>query len=162
MFIEPSCFHRRGIAGCLRVRSDVFAGGHGPGRPQDHLRRNCRATRTATREMGHAGRRDHRNEEHAGRHVHRGAPEACGPAGQGRARPTIRKAGSSSSRRIPGCGRLPAGKAISLVGEVSGQEVRPLGGIHYRYPVSQRRCSCGNRGRPAVLLWRRHRRFHRF
>ena len=27
------------------------------------------------------------------------------------------------------------GKRISLVGEVSGQEVRPLGGIHYRYPV---------------------------
>ncbi len=27
------------------------------------------------------------------------------------------------------------GKRISLVGEVTGQEVRPLGGIHYRYPV---------------------------
>lgn len=27
------------------------------------------------------------------------------------------------------------GKRISLVGLLSGQEVRPLGGIHYRYPV---------------------------
>jgi len=27
------------------------------------------------------------------------------------------------------------GKRISLVGEVAGQEVRPLGEMHYRYPV---------------------------
>jgi outer membrane lipoprotein len=27
------------------------------------------------------------------------------------------------------------GKRISLIGQVSGQEVRPLGEIHYRYPV---------------------------
>ncbi len=27
------------------------------------------------------------------------------------------------------------GKRISLVGEVTGQEVRPLGDMHYRYPV---------------------------
>lgn len=31
------------------------------------------------------------------------------------------------------------GKRISLVGEVTGQEVRPLGGIHYRYPVIESR-----------------------
>ncbi len=29
----------------------------------------------------------------------------------------------------------PPGKPISVIGEVSGQEVRPLGEMHYRYPV---------------------------
>ena len=53
-----------------------------------------------------------------------------------------------------------AGKRISLVGEVSGQEVRPLGGIHYRYPVvAAKELQLWDRTDiPAVLLWRRYRR----